>query len=284
MRFTGKSMELARKARTEGGASFLGASLMYMLLSTVAFGVMALSGILPTALALCLGVYLYFAAGLFVNAPLLAAAHRNGRGVFGRLTLPRALIALALPLLFLAPAYGIYRLLDWVNNNWTVMMHTYMTSVPRMALGAAVIVGVIVLIVLALSLIGVFARFTVISLLESEKPASFGRILGASVKSIGAPVNLGIRFLPWLVLMAVLFLGGEVLACHLSGGFVPGLDWESQAILMLAWLVNQKAWITPLAAAAALVWVLGLGLIFWPRYHAARIYHYCRLMKQRGLL
>ncbi len=284
MTFTGKSAALARKSYAEFGASFRRASYLGMLLSTLGFGLMALSGILPSLVALGCGVYLLAAGALWVNAPLLYAAHKQERGMFDRLSFPRALAALLLPAVMLLPAAGLMLLADWVNQNWQVMMATYMTSTGRMILGGGVILLALAGVLLVFSFFSTFCRLSMIALLEAEKLPSLGGVLGASLRRLLTPANLALRRLPWFLLMLILFLGGEGLAFYLSGNFIPGMDLGSQAILFAAWVIDQATWITPLIAANAFVWLMALGFLFWPRFDALRIYHYCRLMKRDGLL
>ena len=275
------SQSLARSACLRHPQAARLAALSYMLALTAAAGLLALLGVRQGVLLG--GAYIYFAAGLWVDVPLTAIAHRTRLKALRNLSAGRVAALVLLPALFLLPVWGLWAAYEWLNVE-------YMTVFARVTQGSLgvyavpLLLGACLLVCVAVfSFIGVFNRNLTIYLLEEDQAFSPYAVLLALRNGfvyLYSPAALFFRRIGWFLLMLALWLlppvGYAAWRAGQAGGF--SLNVATAYLLLTPRALTCAAW------ALGGAWIAGLGFLFWPRYHLTRVYQTRSQMRDSGLL
>ena len=238
-------------------------------------------------------VYLLALVNLLINAPMTAIARKSGDGAFSRMNFGRFLIAILLPVLPAAACWGLTLLADLANTNWQPIV-AWIGDWPFQTLGHEIIAGcgaaaALLLLVYLFGVIGVFSRQLMLYMADNPdrmKGGSVGQIVKNGFAYGLTPVLMVIRSLFWFLLALVLTLALLGAACLITSPTPISFAGDVKVIAMqfYAALVALPAWAIGAVLALGCVWVLGLGLIFWPRFSMMRLYYHRLVMRDTDVM
>mgnify|MGYP004733148247 FL=1 len=272
-----QSCRLARRSARKHTREMTKCGLIYLALLTVWCALAALSRALP-ALPRVLGLgYLFGAIGLGMNAFLLRAVSPPEREI--RLNKRAWTLLLILPLLYLPPLAGLCALLRFADVRWQSWLAQLLAgSVSTILLALAIACAVL----WVFCLLGAFARLAFLRALRSDKsitPKEWASLAARALRHSLAPALLFLRYIHFFLLAAALWLALEAAAGLLAGTFALQADLPTTALLFLAHLLTPHPWLSAAAFALGPVWMLGLGVYFWPRFQLARVCYFYRAGK-----
>lgn len=291
-----RARRLSKKLHQDYSGRIRGITAIQMLLYTLILGVIValpLCGItVPAVLTPFMVPIVFYVLGfisLFVNLPLTAVARKSEEGAFARMSFPRFLIMLILPVFPALIAWGFSLLVNLINTNWTLMFAWVLKDTMHISLSiAAVVVGIIV-IILVCSTFGLFLRQIMLYMADSSERMTFG-VIGKSftnaLSHMLSPTALFFTALFWFLLILILFalclLGGALFVAKLTPDAIMATlaiegGIQLLALQLLAALLALPMWYYAAAFAVSAIWILGLGLVFFPRWNTIRLYH-CRLI------
>ncbi len=231
--------------------------------------------------------FLLALVNLFINAPLTAIARKSGDGAFSRMNFGRVLIAILLAVLPAAAVYGIGILANLVNTQWQAILDWALAGNLNIILSCAAGVAGLLLILYICGVIGVFSRQLMLYMADCPdkmKGASVGQIIRNGFAHAFAPVLLVIRSLFWFLLMLIIVAALLAGACLLTSTItlnttidMVGLQFASAFLALPAWAVGS-------VIILGVVWMLGLGLAFWPRFSMMRLYYHRLMMRDTDVM
>ncbi len=254
-------------------------------------GVLALGAFKPFLLPCA--VYLLALTNLLINAPLTAIARKSGDGAFSRMTAVRALIALLLPLLPAAACWGLTLLADLANQQWQVVI-AWLKDWVLLTLGNEIIAGcgaaaALLLLIYLFGVMGVFSRQMMLYMADNPDRMS-GRSVARMVKNgfvYGfAPVLMVFRSFFWFLLALVLTLALLGVACLITSPTPIAFTGGTLAVVVQFYtaLAALPAWAVGAVLVLGCVWMLGLGLIAWPRFSMMRLYYHRIVMRDTEVM
>lgn len=272
-----QACRLARRSAQKHKREMTKCGLIYLALLTSWCALAALSRDLP-ALPRVLGLgYLFGALGLSMNTFLLRAVSPPEHVIHLDTRAWRLLFTL--PLLYFPPLTGLCAALRYVDVRWQTWL-------------ALLLGGNVVTILLALAatcavlwvfcLFGAFARLTFLRALRSGEeitPKEWASFAARALRHSLAPALLFFRYIYFFLLAGALWLTLEAVAGLLTGTFALQADLPTTALLFLAHLLTPHPWLSAAAFALGPVWMLGLGVCFWPRLQLARVCYFYRAGK-----
>ena len=232
-------------------------------------------------------VYLIALVNLLINVPLTAIARKSEESAFSRMNFGRVLIAILLALLPAAAVYGISLLANLLNTEWLAISSWALASPASIVLSCAAVVFGLLLIVYLCGVIGVFSRQLMLYMAdypERMKGASVGQILRNGFAHAFVPVLLVIRSLFWFLLILIILaalLGG---ACLITSTILLDVDINMLVLQFTAALMALPAWAVGAVIVLGCVWILGLGLVFWPRFSMMRLYYHRLMMRDTDVM
>ena len=232
-------------------------------------------------------VYFITLISLYTLIPLVRAARESAGHSAPRISFARlaAMLPLALPAALMASL--IESLYNCGMDNWTSVTRALFSSNASLAASICAAVLVVLLLVLLGGFISVFTRQIALYLAECPDHAS-GRIvpasLGTALKRIFSPAGLFFTALGWFliafVLTAALIIGG----CFITTPIETDMGLTMTALQLLAALFALPAWGWAASIALGGYWIMGLGLIAWPRHALTRLYWHHLTLKEKNLL
>jgi len=234
-------------------------------------------------------VFLMALVNLLINAPLTAIARKSGDGAFSRMNFGRVLIAVLLAVLPAAAFYGIALLANFINTEWSTLLGWALASSTNTALSCAAVIAGLLLILYLCGVIGVFSRQLMLYMADNPdrmKGSSVGQIARNGFGHAFVPVLLVIRSLFWFLLLLILTAALLVGACCIVAPALVTLTGsvnDIAASISLA-LMQLPAWAVGSVVALGCVWVLGFGLVFWPRFNMMRLYYHRLTMRDTDVM
>ncbi len=280
----GQSRRLMKTALERSSGKIRKIIALELLLDTL---VLALGAFVKMRFMLLLCAYFIALISLYVQIPLAriareSAGHSARRVSFGRLL---AMLPLALPAALMAAL--IERLYSWVMTDWTAVTRALFSSTCSLVLSLCVMALALLLSVLVGGFVSVFVRQVALYLAECPERAS-GHAVAASLKTalkrVFSPAGLFFTAFGWFALAFVLIAALIVGGCFITTPIAADMGLTMIALQLLAALFNLPAWVWAGALALGGFWMLGLGLIAWPRYEMTRLYWHRLTLKERGIL
>ena len=232
-------------------------------------------------------VYFITLISLYIQIPLTRII-REGVGrktqpvSFGRLA---AMLLLALPAALMAVL--ILSMYNWVMTEWTYVTRALFASTANLVLSLCVAALAILLVVLLGNFVSVFTRQVALYLAECPDRAS-GRIVPTSLKTalkrVFSPAGLFFTALGWFLIAFILTAALVVGACFITTPIETDMGLAMTLLQLLAVLFSLPAWAWAASLALGGFWILGLGLIAWPRREITRLYWHRLTLKERGIL
>ena len=313
---SGKARKFSRKTLEKTGGAARRVMCVQMVLYTLIIaavaalleldgrGVLALGAFKPFLFPCA--AFLMALVNLLINAPLTAIARKSGDGAFSRMNFGRVLIAMLLALLPAAVVLGLGALANLANVEWQRIMSWFNDWVMA-TLGNQIIAGCgaalcLVIFIYLCGVIGVFSRQMMLYMADNPdrmEGGSVGQIVKNGFAFGFAPVLMVIRSLFWFLLTLILTCALAVGVCFIlspdlmqpitsavSSLFRGVVDstWPLALGNFLMALIQLPAWAIAAVAALGCVWVLGLGLVFWPRFSMMRLYYHRLVMKDTSVM
>ncbi|MBR4443883.1 MAG: hypothetical protein IKS52_11520 [Clostridia bacterium] len=233
-------------------------------------------------------LFLLALVNLLINVPLTAIARKSSDGAFSRMNFGRVLIAILLALLPAAALYGIMQLADLANNQWQVILNWALANNTNIILSCAAAAAGLLVILYVCGVIGVFSRQLMLYMADCPdrmKGASVGQIVRNGFAHAFAPVLLVLRSLFWFLLLLIIVAALVVAACFITSTIT--LDAPLDMVLLqitAAITAPLPAWAIGSIIVLGVVWVLGLGLVFWPRFSMMRLYYHRLIMRDTDVM
>ncbi len=234
-------------------------------------------------------VYLMALVNLFINAPLTAIARKSSEGGFSRMNFGRVLITLLLAVLPAAATWGLMLLGNLINTEWSVIVSWAVLNTMNLVLSCAAVAAGLLIILYLCGAIGVFSRQLMLYMADNPdrmSGASVGQIVRNGFGHAFVPVLLVIRSLFWFLLLIILTAALLGLACYLIMPTLitfEGTASDIAASFYLA-LTQLPVWAIGAVIALGVVWMLGLGLAFWPRFSMMRLYYHRLMMRDTDVM
>ncbi len=236
-----------------------------------------------------LALYLGFVTSLFTNAPLTAVARKTDDGAMARMSFWRVLITLFLAGKLLLAAWGVYELGMLINAKWTVILEWMTGAAIQLYAGIAIgVIGLVLLIYLC-GVLSAYSRMMMLYMTDSPEAvhhSTFRKGLANGFKCGFTPFKLFLRHFFWFLLQFIITLALLCGAILLLGNvaFVTPIDITT--VLLQAWasLYTLPAWAYAVVAVAGGLWVLGLGVLFWPGFNMTRLYYYRLVMRDTEMM
>lgn len=252
-------------------------ALIYLGLMTLWCALCAALGGLPGSVRMMTMGYLYGVIGLGMNAVLMSAVSRQANEIC--LNARGWALLFALPLMYLVPLACVEALWKYVNGHWQTLAVYALSPGWRRAAMLAAAGGMLCAILWLFCAIGAFVRLAFLHALRGGEPLerqSACRLAGKALRHSLAPAALALRHAPVFLLAAVLWAALEVGAGLLTGTFAWKTDAGSTALSFLLHLLTQNRWLFAAIFAAGPLWMLGLGVRFWPRYQLEKVCYFYR--------
>ncbi len=233
-------------------------------------------------------VFFLALVNLLINVPLTSIARKTGEKSFSRMNFGRVLIAILLAVLPAAAFFGILRLANLINTQWKVILDWALNGNTHIILSCAAVVGGLLLILYLCGVIGVFSRQLMLYMADCPD-----RMSGASVAQIVrngfahafVPELLVIRSLFWFLLLLIIVAALVLGACFITSTIDLNAPFDTVALQITAAITAPlPAWAIGAIIALGAVWVLGLGLVFWPRFSMMRLYYHRLLMRDTDVM
>ena len=295
---SGQARKFARKTLRKTGGATRRVMCVQMVLYTLIIaaacalmeldraGVLALGAFKPFLLPCA--VYLLALTNLLINAPLTAIARKSGDGAFSRMNFGRVLIAILLAVLPAAALFGLIELFNLVNNQWKPIMEWALTDNTHIVLSCAAAAAGLLLIVYCCGVIGVFSRQLMLYMADNPdrmKGASVGQIIRNGFAHAFAPVLLVLRSLFWFLLLLIIVAALTVAACFITSNITLDVPFDMVVMQITAAITAPlPAWAIGSILILGVVWVLGIGLAFWPRFSMMRLYYHRLLMRDTDVM
>ena len=238
-------------------------------------------------------VFLMALVNLLVNAPLTAIARKSGDGAFSRMNVGRFLIAMLLALLPAAACWGLTLLAGLINTQWQRVVTWYtdwvLVTTPNKIFGVCAAAAAALALIYVCGVIGVFARQMMLYMTDYPdrmKGDSVGQLVKNGFAYGFTPVLMVIRSFFWFLLIFIITLALLAGACYLTSPALITLNGAPQDIALSFYLalIQLPAWAVGAVIALGCVWVLGLGLVFWPRFSMMRLYYHRLVMKDTEVM
>lgn len=233
-------------------------------------------------------MFLLALTNLLINAPLTAIARKSGDGAFSRMNFGRVLIAILLAVLPAAALFGLIELFNLVNNQWKPIMEWALTDNTHIVLSCAAAAAGLLLIVYCCGVIGVFSRQLMLYMADNPdrmKGASVGQIIRNGFAHAFAPVLLVLRSLFWFLLLLIIVAALTVAACFITSTITLDVPFDMVVMQITAAITAPlPAWAIGSILILGVVWVLGIGLAFWPRFSMMRLYYHRLLMRDTDVM
>ncbi|MBQ8953751.1 MAG: hypothetical protein IJ048_06515 [Clostridia bacterium] len=300
---SGQARKFARKTLRKTGGATRRVMCVQMALYTLIIAAAAALYELDGRGALPLGAFkpfllpcaVFFMAlvNLLINAPLTAIARKSGDGAFSRMNVGRVMIAILLALLPAAACWGLTLLAGLANTQWQRVVTWYtdwvLVTTANKVFGACAVAAAALVLLYVCGVIGVFARQMMLYMTDYPdrmKGASVGQIVRNGFGYAFTPVLMVIRSFFWFLLTLILTLALLAAACYITSPALITLQGTAQDIAMSFYLALTQlpAWAAGAVIALGCVWVLGLGLVFWPRFSMMRLYYHRLVMKDTDVM
>ena len=233
-------------------------------------------------------MFLLALTNLLINAPLTAIARKSGDGAFSRMNFGRVLIAILLAVLPAAALFGLIELFNLVNNQWKPIMEWALTDNTHIVLSCAAAAAGLLLIVYCCGVIGVFSRQLMLYMADNPdrmKGASIGQIIRNGFAHAFAPVLLVLRSLFWFLLLLIIVAALTVAACFITSTITLDVPFDMVVMQITAAITAPlPAWAIGSILILGVVWVLGIGLAFWPRFSMMRLYYHRLVMRDTDVM
>ena len=295
---SGQARKFARKTLRKTGGATRRVMCVQMVLYTLIIAATAALAELNTRKILPLDPYMPYLlpaamfllalTNLLINAPLTAIARKSGDGAFSRMNFGRVLIAILLAVLPAAALFGLIELFNLVNNQWKPIMEWALTDNTHIALSCAAAAAGLLLIVYCCGVIGVFSRQLMLYMADNPdrmKGASIGQIIRNGFAHAFAPVLLVLRSLFWFLLLLIIVAALTVAACFITSTITLDVPFDMVVMQITATITAPlPAWAIGSILILGVVWVLGIGLAFWPRFSMMRLYYHRLLMRDTDVM
>ena len=200
----------------------------------------------------------------------------------------RVLIAILLAVLPAAALFGLIELFNLVNNQWKPIMEWALTDNTHIVLSCAAAAAGLLLIVYCCGVIGVFSRQLMLYMADNPdrmKGASIGQIIRNGFAHAFAPVLLVLRSLFWFLLLLIIVAALTVAACFITSTITLDVPFDMVVMQITAAITAPlPAWAIGSILILGVVWVLGIGLAFWPRFSMMRLYYHRLLMRDTDVM
>jgi len=295
---SGQARKFARKTLRKTGGATRRVMCVQMVLYTLIIAATAALAELNTRKILPLDPYMPYLlpaamfllalTNLLINAPLTAIARKSGDGAFSRMNFGRVLIAILLAVLPAAALFGLIELFNLVNNQWKPIMEWALTDNTHIVLSCAAAAAGLLLIVYCCGVIGVFSRQLMLYMADNPdrmKGASVGQIIRNGFAHAFAPVLLVLRSLFWFLLLLIIVAALTVAACFTTSTITLDVPFDMVVMQITAAITAPlPAWAIGSILILGVVWVLGIGLAFWPRFSMMRLYYHRLLMRDTDVM
>ena len=295
---SGQARKFARKTLRKTGGATRRVMCVQMVLYTLIIAATAALAELNTRKILPLDPYMPYLlpaamfllalTNLLINAPLTAIARKSGDGAFSRMNFGRVLIAILLAVLPAAALFGLIELFNLVNNQWKPIMEWALTDNTHIVLSCAATAAGLLLIVYFCGVIGVFSRQLMLYMADNPdrmKGASIGQIIRNGFAHAFAPVLLVLRSLFWFLLLLIIVAALTVAACFITSTITLDVPFDMVVMQITATITAPlPAWAIGSILILGVVWVLGIGLAFWPRFSMMRLYYHRLLMRDTDVM
>lgn len=295
---SGQARKFARKTLRKTGGATRRVMCVQMVLYTLIIAATAALAELNTRKILPLDPYMPYLlpaamfllalTNLLINAPLTAIARKSGDGAFSRMNFGRVLIAILLAVLPAAALFGLIELFNLVNNQWKPIMEWALTDNTHIVLSCAAAAAGLLLIVYCCGVIGVFSRQLMLYMADNPdrmKGASIGQIIRNGFAHAFAPVLLVLRSLFWFLLLLIIVAALTVAACFITSTITLDVPFDMVVMQITATITAPlPAWAIGSILILGVVWVLGIGLAFWPRFSMMRLYYHRLLMRDTDVM
>ena len=295
---SGQARKFARKTLRKTGGATRRVMCVQMVLYTLIIAATAALAELNTRKILPLDPYMPYLlpaamfllalTNLLLNAPLTAIARKSGDGAFSRMNFGRVLIAILLAVLPAAALFGLIELFNLVNNQWKPIMEWALTDNTHIALSCAAAAAGMLLIVYFCGVIGVFSRQLMLYMADNPdrmKGASVGQIIRNGFAHAFAPVLLVLRSLFWFLLLLIIVAALTVAACFITSTITLDVPFDMVVMQITAAITAPlPAWAIGSILILGVVWVLGIGLAFWPRFSMMRLYYHRLVMRDTDVM
>ena len=295
---SGQARKFARKTLRKTGGATRRVMCVQMVLYTLIIAATAALAELNTRKILPLDPYMPYLlpaamfllalTNLLINAPLTAIARKSGDGAFSRMNFGRVLIAILLAVLPAAALFGLIELFNLVNNQWKPIMEWALTDNTHIALSCAAAAAGMLLIVYFCGVIGVFSRQLMLYMADNPdrmKGASIGQIIRNGFAHAFAPVLLVLRSLFWFLLLLIIVAALTVAACFITSTITLDVPFDMVVMQITAAITAPlPAWAIGSILILGVVWVLGIGLAFWPRFSMMRLYYHRLVMRDTDVM
>ena len=295
---SGQARKFARKTLRKTGGATRRVMCVQMVLYTLIIAATAALAELNTRKILPLDPYMPYLlpaamfllalTNLLINAPLTAIARKSGDGAFSRMNFGRVLIAILLAVLPAAALFGLIELFNLVNNQWKPIMEWALTDNTHIVLSCAAAAAGLLLIVYCCGVIGVFSRQLMLYMADNPdrmKGASVGQIIRNGFAHAFAPVLLVLRSLFWFLLLLIIVAALTVAACFITSTITLDVPFDMVVMQITATITAPlPAWAIGSILILGVVWVLGIGLAFWPRFSMMRLYYHRLLMRDTDVM
>ena len=295
---SGQARKFARKTLRKTGGATRRVMCVQMVLYTLIIAATAALAELNTRKILPLDPYMPYLlpaamfllalTNLLINAPLTAIARKSGDGAFSRMNFGRVLIAILLAVLPAAALFGLIELFNLVNNQWKPIMEWALTDNTHIALSCAAAAAGMLLIVYFCGVIGVFSRQLMLYMADNPdrmKGASVGQIIRNGFAHAFAPVLLVLRSLFWFLLLLIIVAALTVAACFITSTITLDVPFDMVVMQITAAITAPlPAWAIGSILILGVVWVLGIGLAFWPRFSMMRLYYHRLVMRDTDVM
>ena len=299
---SGQARKFARKTLNKTGGAARRVMCVQMILYTLIIAaatalvelnsrkILQLDAVSPWQMVLLLpcAMFLLALVNLLINVPLTAIARKTGEGSFSRMNFGRVLIAILLAILPAAAFYGLVQLADLVNTQWQVILNWALATNVHIILSCAAVAGGLLIILYVCGVIGVFSRQMMLYMADCPdkmKGESVGQIMRNGFAHAFSPVLLVIRSLFWFLLMLVILAALVIAACFITSTITLEVPFDMVVLQITAAITAPlPAWAVGSIIVLGAVWVLGLGLVFWPRFSMMRLYYHRLIMRDTDVM
>ncbi|MBR0464666.1 MAG: hypothetical protein IJJ23_09885 [Clostridia bacterium] len=228
--------------------------------------------------------------GLMILPPLTNIARENDEGSFSRFSLGRFCVTFLLSLLTGVAVWALLLILSIIDVHWAKLFGWALASPLRILVSCGAVVAFVLGSLWVCGAYSVFSRQLVLYMSDEYGPVQAKSVTGClknAVRHAFTPIALVLRFLPWFLLLIVM-----VCACVLGVALLgyPGelvLRYSSFRVIyaqVLGALLQMQPWMVGLSIVLGGVWMLGLGLIFWPRFEVRRFYLHRLMMRENNII